>query len=52
MADNLEDTCLDNPRAGGEFPAIVSAAQKQGWLESSFEVRLWLVACSLRIQML
>ena len=40
VADNLEDTCLDNPRAGDEYPAIVSAAQKHGWLEPSFEVRL------------
>ncbi len=39
VADNLEDTCLDNPRAREEFPAIVAAAHRDGWLDSSFEAR-------------
>jgi hypothetical protein len=39
VADNLADTALDNPRAKDEFPTIVEAAQRAGWLESDFEVR-------------
>lgn len=38
VADSLADTALDNPRAKGEFPTIVEAAQRGGWLESGFEV--------------
>mmetsp|Transcript_19931 Transcript_19931/g.60231 ORF Transcript_19931/g.60231 Transcript_19931/m.60231 type:complete len:760 (-) Transcript_19931:626-2905(-) len=37
VADNLEDTSLDNPRATTDFPSIVSEAQAAGWLDSSFQ---------------
>jgi len=39
VADNLEDTCLDNPRAREEFPAIVATAHRDGWLDSTFQAR-------------
>lgn len=39
VADNLEDTSLDNPRATTDFPSIVSEAQAAGWLDSSFQAR-------------
>lgn len=40
VADNLEDTALDNPKATTEFPSIVEEAQTQGWLDPSFQVCL------------
>ena len=37
VADNLEDTCLDNPAAREKFPVIVTAARHNGWLDSGFQ---------------
>ena len=45
VADNLEDTCLDNPRAREDFPAIVAAAHRDGWLDSTFQARHLCAVC-------
>ncbi len=52
MADNLEDTCLDNPAARDKFPAIVAAARRDGWLDSGFQARGSGYICALVVMAL